>query len=202
WHAWIRRLSGGSVSQSGTNKVLRKKVHRSRPKLTYSRALTAKLTDSHLPVEIRRWRRNSRALEVRPRFPCHLHRHVAQISLFMSFLSADIGRGQLSRDEMNMQEGSYMYRYRYNGGGASQLVLAHMGRLKLEKGSVSSKSLPRLRNVMFPRCQSAAFNHPNHEIFVGQLGALVATTVEHVVAPDVRCVNSYMSINMSTNFLL
>ncbi|KAL8171058.1 hypothetical protein V2J09_022862 [Rumex salicifolius] len=81
---------------------------------------------------------------------------------------------QLSRDEMNMQEGSYMYRYRYNGGGPSQLVPAHMGRLKERK-----------------------------EVFVlRQLGALVATTVEHVIAPDVRCVNSYMSIKMSNNFLL
>ncbi|KAL8130179.1 hypothetical protein V2J09_019334 [Rumex salicifolius] len=119
---------------------------------------------------------------------------------------------QLTRDEMNLQEGSYMYRYRYNGGGASQVWLSSSrfavidlsagpctyGKIETEEGSVSSKSLPRLRNVMFPRGQSAAFNHPNHEIFVGQLGALVATTVEHVIAPDIR----FETVDMTRRLLI
>ncbi|THG04088.1 hypothetical protein TEA_025410 [Camellia sinensis var. sinensis] len=107
---------------------------------------------------------------------------------------------QLTEEEMKKQEGDYVYRYRYNGGGASQVWLSSgrfvvidlsagpctYGKIETEEGSVSSKTLPRLRNVMFPRGLSVANDHSAHDIFVGQVAALVATTIEHVIAPDVR----------------
>ncbi|KAI8012232.1 hypothetical protein LOK49_LG06G03406 [Camellia lanceoleosa] len=107
---------------------------------------------------------------------------------------------QLTEEEMKKQEGDYVYRYRYNGGGASQVWLSSgrfvvidlsagpctYGKIETEEGSVSSKTLPRLRNVMFPRGLSVASDHSAHDIFVGQVAALVATTIEHVIAPDVR----------------
>ena len=60
------------------------------------------------------------------------------------------------------------------------------GKIETEEGSVSSKTLPRLKNVIFPRGSNLVSEHSAHDIFVGQLGALIATTVEHVIAPDVR----------------
>ncbi|KAA8531214.1 hypothetical protein F0562_005872 [Nyssa sinensis] len=72
---------------------------------------------------------------------------------------------QLTEEEMKKQEGEYIYRYRYNGGGASQVWLGSgrfvvidlsagpctYGKIETEEGSVSSKTLPRLRNLLFPR---------------------------------------------------
>lgn len=48
---------------------------------------------------------------------------------------------------------------------------------------------------MFPRGLAEAVDHSAHNIFVGQLAALVATTVEHVIAPDVR----YLDISPLTS---
>ncbi|KAL6990090.1 hypothetical protein U1Q18_015838 [Sarracenia purpurea var. burkii] len=107
---------------------------------------------------------------------------------------------QLTEEEMKKQEGDYVYRYRYNGGGASQVWLSAgrfvvidlsagpctYGKIETEEGSVSSKTLPRLQHVMFPRGLAAAGDHAAHDIFVGRVAALVATTIEHVIAPDVR----------------
>ncbi|KAG9153135.1 hypothetical protein Leryth_012386 [Lithospermum erythrorhizon] len=106
----------------------------------------------------------------------------------------------LNEEEVKNQEGGYIYRYRYNGGGASQVWLGSgrfavidlsagpctYGKIETEEGSVSSKSLPRLQNIMFPRGLSISSDHSAHDIFVGQVAALIATTVEHVIAPDVR----------------
>lgn len=60
------------------------------------------------------------------------------------------------------------------------------GKIEAEEGTVSSRTLPRLRNVMFPRGTGAPSDHPTHDVFIGQLASLVSTTVEHVIAPDVR----------------
>lgn len=60
------------------------------------------------------------------------------------------------------------------------------GKIETEEGSVSSRSLPRLRNVVFHKGLGVVTEHAAHETFVGQLASLVATTIEHVIAPDVR----------------
>lgn len=60
------------------------------------------------------------------------------------------------------------------------------GKIETEEGSVSSRTLPRLRNVLFPRGFGAATDHSTHDNFLGELAALVSTTIEHVIAPDVR----------------
>lgn len=59
------------------------------------------------------------------------------------------------------------------------------GKIETEEGSVNPKTLPRLQNVLFPRSGAGSDRLP-HDIFVGQLAAVIATTVEHVIAPDVR----------------
>lgn len=59
------------------------------------------------------------------------------------------------------------------------------GKIETEEGSVNSRTLPRLQNVLFPRSGSV-HEQSAHDIFVGRLGAVIATTVEHVLAPDVR----------------
>ncbi|KAL6343822.1 hypothetical protein AAG906_027593 [Vitis piasezkii] len=119
---------------------------------------------------------------------------------------------QLTEEEMKRQEGEYIYRYRYNGGGASQVWLGlgrfvvidlsagpcTYGKIETEEGSVSSKTLPRLRNVLFPRGFNAASVHSTHDTFVGQLAALVSTTVEHVIAPDVR----FETVDLTTRLLI
>ncbi|XP_057957341.1 uncharacterized protein LOC131150558 [Malania oleifera] len=119
---------------------------------------------------------------------------------------------QLTEEEMKKQEGGYIYRYRYNGGGASQVWLGSgryavidlsagpctYGKIETEEGSVSSKTLPRLQNVMLPRSLGVASVHSTRNIFLGQLAAVISTAVEHVIAPDVR----FESVDMTTRLLI
>ncbi|KAJ6847213.1 uncharacterized protein M6B38_281235 [Iris pallida] len=107
----------------------------------------------------------------------------------------------LTEEQLRKQEGDYIYRYRYNGGGASQVWLGSgrfvvidlsagpctYGKIETEEGSVSYRSLPRLSNLIFPkRGLNAASVGSMNDIFMGQLGALISTTIEHVIAPDIR----------------
>ncbi|KAH0781732.1 hypothetical protein KY290_001330 [Solanum tuberosum] len=119
---------------------------------------------------------------------------------------------QLNEEEMKKQEGDYIYRYRYNGGGASQVWLGSgrfvvvdlsagpctYGKIETEEGSISSRSLPRLRNVVLHKGSGVVTEHAAHDIFVGQLASLVATTIEHVIAPDVR----FETVDMTTRLLI
>ncbi|OAY27612.1 uncharacterized protein LOC110601676 [Manihot esculenta] len=118
----------------------------------------------------------------------------------------------LTSEDIIKQEGDYVYRYRYNGGGATQVWLSSdrfvvidlsagpctYGKIETEEGSVSSRTLPRIRNIMCPRGLGAISNHVSHDIFVGQLAALIATTVEHVIAPDVR----FETVDLATRLLI
>ncbi|KAK9288081.1 hypothetical protein L1049_016528 [Liquidambar formosana] len=119
---------------------------------------------------------------------------------------------QLTEQEMQKQGGDYIYHYRYNGGGASQVWLGSgrfvvidlsagpctYGKIETEEGSVCSKTLPRLQNVVFPRGLGAASDHSTSSIFLGQLAALISTTVEHVIAPDV----SFETVDLTTRLLI
>lgn len=60
------------------------------------------------------------------------------------------------------------------------------GKIEAEEGSVCSRTLPRLRNVIHPGSLSTSSQQSSNHIFLGQLASLVSTTVEHVIAPDVR----------------
>lgn len=118
----------------------------------------------------------------------------------------------LSEEEMKKQEGDYIYHYRYNGGGASQVWLGSgrfvvidlsagpctYGKIETEEGSVSIKTLPRLQNVMYPKGSGAVSDSSSIDIFFGRLAALVATTIEHVVAPDVR----FETVDLTTRLLI
>ncbi|PIN07775.1 hypothetical protein CDL12_19642 [Handroanthus impetiginosus] len=118
---------------------------------------------------------------------------------------------QLNEEDMKKQEGDYIYRYRYNGGGASQVWLGSgrfvvidlsagpctYGKIETEEGSVNPKTLPRLQNMFGPR-SGAGSEQSAHDIFIGQLAAVIATTVEHVIAPDVR----YETVDMTTRLLV
>ncbi|XP_038722579.1 uncharacterized protein LOC120014640 [Tripterygium wilfordii] len=119
---------------------------------------------------------------------------------------------QLTEEDMKKQEGDYIYRYRYNGGGASQVWLGSgrfvvidlsagpctYGKIETEEGSISSNTLPRIRSVMFPRGQTAVTDHSTREIFFGQLAMLVATAIEHIIAPDVR----FETVDLTTRILI
>nr|XP_043612887.1 uncharacterized protein LOC122584880 [Erigeron canadensis] len=119
----------------------------------------------------------------------------------------------LTEEDIKQQEGGYIYRYHYNGGGASQVWLGSgrfvvidisagpctYGKIETEEGSVSSKTLPRLRNAMFPKSSIAANEHATtHDNFVGQLSALIGITVQHVIAPDVR----FETVDLATRLLI
>ncbi|PSR92497.1 capsid protein [Actinidia chinensis var. chinensis] len=119
---------------------------------------------------------------------------------------------QLTEEEMKKQDVDYIYRYRYNGGGASQVWLSSgrfavidlsagpctYGKIETEEGSVSSKTLPRLRHVMFTRGSAVPADHSAHNIFIGQVAALVATAIEHIIAPDVR----FETVDTTTRLLI
>ncbi|GAV71705.1 hypothetical protein CFOL_v3_15195 [Cephalotus follicularis] len=118
----------------------------------------------------------------------------------------------LTDEDIKKQEGDYVYRYRYNGGGASQVWLGSgrfvvvdlsagpctYGKIETEEGSVSPRTLPRIRNVMSPRSLGAVSDHTSHDVFVGQLASLISTTVEHVIAPDVR----FETVDLTTRLLV
>lgn len=120
---------------------------------------------------------------------------------------------QLTEEEIKKQEGGYIYRYHYNGGGASQVWLGSgrfvvidisagpctYGKIETEEGSVSSKTLPRLRNTMFPQSSVSANHHSTtHDNFIGQLAAIIGITVQHVIAPDVR----FETVDLATRLLV
>ncbi|KAF5189349.1 Transmembrane protein [Thalictrum thalictroides] len=118
----------------------------------------------------------------------------------------------LTEEEMKKQEGDYIYRYRYNGGGASQVWLGSgrfviidlsagpctYGKIETEEGSVSYRTLPRLWNLVFPRGSVAGSSRSTHEVFIGELAALVSTTIEHVIAPDVK----FETVDLMTRLLI
>ncbi|XVF28193.1 hypothetical protein REPUB_Repub15cG0007800 [Reevesia pubescens] len=118
----------------------------------------------------------------------------------------------LTDEDMKKQEGDYIYRYRYNGGGASQVWLGSgrfvvidlsagpctYGKIETEEGSVSHRTLPRIRSMLFPRGLASGSDHTTHDNFMGHLAALVATTVEHVIAPDVR----FETVDLTTRLLI
>ncbi|XP_017975595.1 PREDICTED: uncharacterized protein LOC18603670 isoform X1 [Theobroma cacao] len=118
----------------------------------------------------------------------------------------------LTEEDMKKQEGDYIYRYRYNGGGASQVWLGSgrfvvidlsagpctYGKIETEEGSVSPRTLPRIRSMILPRGLAAVSDHTTHDNFMGHLAALIATTVEHVIAPDVR----FETVDLTTRLLI
>lgn len=71
------------------------------------------------------------------------------------------------------------------------------GKIEAEEGSISFRSLPRLQSVMRPKSGRSFADQSSHEIFLGQLASLISTTVEHVIAPDVRYVWIILAINMA-----
>ncbi|XP_072983753.1 uncharacterized protein [Typha latifolia] len=121
--------------------------------------------------------------------------------------------GALTEEQLKRQEGDYIYRYRYNGGGASQVWLSSgrfvvidlsagpctYGKIETEEGSVSYRTLPRLSHLLFPRGSSAAVSLAStYDLFMGQLAALVSTTIEHVIAPDIR----FETVDLTTRLLI
>ncbi|KAJ1418659.1 hypothetical protein SESBI_15586 [Sesbania bispinosa] len=117
---------------------------------------------------------------------------------------------ELTEEDLKKQEGDYIYRYRYDGGGATQVWLGSgrfvvidlsagpctYGKIEAEEGSVSSRTLPRLRNVM--HLSSTTSYQSSDDIFLGQLASLVSTTVEHVIAPDVR----FETVDLTSRLLI
>ncbi|XP_058757608.1 uncharacterized protein LOC131630884 [Vicia villosa] len=116
----------------------------------------------------------------------------------------------LTEEDMKKQEGDYIYRYRYDGGGATQVWLSSgrfvvidlsagpctYGKIEAEEGSVSSRTLPRLRNAV--HLSSTTSYRSSNDIFLGQLASLVSTTVEHVIAPDVR----FETVDLTSRLLI
>ncbi|KAG6483974.1 hypothetical protein ZIOFF_060767 [Zingiber officinale] len=120
--------------------------------------------------------------------------------------------GELNEEQLKRQEGDYIYLYRYNGGGASQVWLSSgrfividisagpctYGRIETEEGSISYRSLPRLSKLIFPRGSGMAKVDSTEAIFIGQLSALVSTTIEHLIAPDIR----FETVDLTTRLLI
>nr|XP_010921441.1 uncharacterized protein LOC105044999 [Elaeis guineensis] len=120
--------------------------------------------------------------------------------------------GGLTEEQLKKQEGDYIYRYRYNGGGASQVWLSSgrfvvidlsagpctYGKIETEEGSVSFRTLPRLSNLIFPRGPISASVGSTHDLFMGQIGAVISITIEHVIAPDIR----FETVDLTTRLLI
>ncbi|PUZ58092.1 hypothetical protein GQ55_5G481400 [Panicum hallii var. hallii] len=88
----------------------------------------------------------------------------------------------LTEQELKKQEAEYIYRYRYNGGGATQVWLSSgrfvvidlsagprtYGKIETEAGSISYRSMPRLSQIIFPRGLAAPSASSTQDIFIGQ----------------------------------
>ena len=72
------------------------------------------------------------------------------------------------------------------------------GKIETEEGSVSYRTIPRLLNILFPRGRDHVSPGSTVELFTGQLGALISTTVEHVLTPDVR----FETVDLVTRLLI
>lgn len=119
---------------------------------------------------------------------------------------------KLTDEQLKSQEGDYIYRYRYNGGGASQVWLSSgryavidlsagpctYGKIETEEGSVSYRTLPRLSNIIFSRGSTAVNVGSTNYLLMGHIGALVSTTIEHVIAPDIR----FETVDLTTRLLI
>ncbi|KAI4372510.1 hypothetical protein MLD38_010730 [Melastoma candidum] len=70
---------------------------------------------------------------------------------------------QLTEEDLKEQEGPCTY-----------------GKIETEEGSVSMKTLPRLRNIMYPKGFTLASDVMTHDMFTGRLAGVIATAVEHV----------------------
>ncbi|BBN07035.1 hypothetical protein MPTK1_4g00410 [Marchantia polymorpha subsp. ruderalis] len=107
---------------------------------------------------------------------------------------------ELTPEELAQQEGGYTYRYRYNGGAASQVWLGSgryavidlsagpcvYGKIESDEGSVGYRSIPRLQHLLFPRRRDPVSKKDTEESFRGLLSSLIVSAIEHVISPDVR----------------
>ncbi|CAI8610763.1 unnamed protein product [Vicia faba] len=85
----------------------------------------------------------------------------------------------LTGEDMKKQEGDYIYRYRYDGGGATQVWLSS-GRFVVIDLSAGPCTYGKI------------------EAEEGSLASLVSTTVEHVIAPDVR----FETVDLTSRLLI
>nr|CAB3496129.1 unnamed protein product [Digitaria exilis] len=72
------------------------------------------------------------------------------------------------------------------------------GKIETEEGSVSYRSMPRLSQIIFPRGLAAPSASSTQDIFIGQLGGLISTTIEHLIAPDIR----FETVDMAVRLLI
>lgn len=65
------------------------------------------------------------------------------------------------------------------------------GRRESEEGSVGYRTVPRLQHLLLPRRRSPVV-HPSvvKGVFCGQISGLIVSAVEHIIAPDVRYLDS------------
>lgn len=119
---------------------------------------------------------------------------------------------ELSPEDFAKQEAGYMYRYRYNGGGATQVWLSHgryavidisagpcsYGRLESEEGSVGHRTVPRLQNLLVPRRRPVVNPAVVENVFCGQISGTIVSALEHVIAPDVR----FDTVDVSSRLLV
>ncbi|KAG0575716.1 hypothetical protein M758_5G026800 [Ceratodon purpureus] len=119
---------------------------------------------------------------------------------------------ELTPDEFQKQEAGYVYRYRYNGGAASQVWLSHgryavidisagpcsYGRLETEEGSVGHRTVPRLQHLLVPKRRPVVNPTVVENVFCGQISGTIVSALEHIIAPDVR----FETVDVSSRLLV
>ncbi|XP_024397913.1 uncharacterized protein [Physcomitrium patens] len=119
---------------------------------------------------------------------------------------------ELNAEQFQNQEAGYVYRYRYNGGAASQVWLSHgryavidisagpcsYGRLESEEGSVGHRTVPRLQHLLLPARSPVVNPSLVEDVFCGQISGTIVSALEHVIAPDVR----FETVDVSSRLLV
>uniref|UniRef100_A0A7I4FQ67 DUF7906 domain-containing protein n=1 Tax=Physcomitrium patens TaxID=3218 RepID=A0A7I4FQ67_PHYPA len=119
---------------------------------------------------------------------------------------------ELTSEQFLKQEAGFVYRYRYNGGAASQVWLSHgryavidisagpcsYGRLESEEGSVGHRTVPRLEHLLLPKYRPAVNPSVVENVFCGQISRTIVSALEHVIAPDIR----FDTVDVSSRLLV
>eukprot|EP00850_Spirogloea_muscicola_P013627 SM000093S24438 [mRNA] locus=s93:351148:356688:- [translate_table: standard] len=106
----------------------------------------------------------------------------------------------LTKEQLRLQEAGYMYRYTYNGAGHSQTWIGanryavidvsagpcSCGMLGTEEGNMGPYTVPRVSHVILGSDGDPAKGQHREDYFRGRLSALIVSTVEHILAPNVR----------------
>ncbi|GMH38389.1 hypothetical protein BSKO_06273 [Bryopsis sp. KO-2023] len=138
--------------------------------------------------------------------------------------------GVFDVEALNLEDGNYMYQYKYNGAGASQTWLARKSYIVIDvsagpckfgpemtpSGAVSPVTLPRIQAILFEAATTLTLNHPQEmdsnrmetikesrdAIFRGKIAGTLVSAIHHLILPDMWVKNVQDTRRLLVPFML